>query len=211
MHDLNSPTQRRIVDVCRARLSRLPISGHPALRFDPWLQGYRNYLFGGRAGPRISAASLFHELGHASQFGPEAFRTRATDHGYHFKMRTVNFNGERFDEPLTHQATVRELETFACQLHLMRAAGMLVTDQHFMSYAGRVMQYMPDWWTVPGKTEESRAAWCSNRISREYGRRSQSEVLDRLEAWLDATQRRWKRKRLTVADIGGYGVAAGSI
>lgn len=66
-----SHTQRRILDACRGRLARLPIAGHPALRFDPWLEGYRNYLFGARAGPRISVLTLFHELGHASQFGPE--------------------------------------------------------------------------------------------------------------------------------------------
>lgn len=207
MRDLSTPTDRRIVAACRGRLARLPFAGHPALRFDPWLEGYRNYLFGARAGPSISVSTLFHELGHASQFGPESFRTRATDEGYHFKMRKVVFNDVPYDEPRTNHATVRELEAFACQLHLMRAAGIKVSDREFTTYSGKLMHYMADSYFVPGKTDAAKARWCTDRISREYGRRSQAEVLDRLEAWLDATQRRWKRKRLALADIGGYSVA----
>ena len=102
---------------------------------------------------------------------------------------------------------MRELEAFACQLHLMRAAGIKVSDREFTTYSGKLMHYMADSYFVPGKTDAAKARWCTDRISREYGRRSQAEVLDRLEAWLDATQRRWKRKRLTLADIGGYSVA----
>lgn len=185
----------RTLTVFRERLKRLPLSRHPALFFNPWVEGYREYAFGGRAGPSVQASSMFHEMAHAAQFGAEMFRTRATDIGFHFKVPR-RFVYDRFcAEPRTNQATLRELETFAYQLRLMRSAGYKLDDAAFAAYSARLMQYMHDWWHVPGDGDEERAAYCAGHILEFHARLSPAAVLDRLEAWLDATARRLKRRK----------------
>ena len=96
--------------------------------FNPWVEGYRDYAFGGRAGPSIGVRNVFHEMAHAAQFGRDSFRQRATAEGYKFKVRTIFVFDRYCQEPRSGQATYRELDTFAYQLHLMRAAGMKVDD-----------------------------------------------------------------------------------
>ncbi len=206
MRTLDNPTSGRVVSVFRARLSRLPVAAHPALRFDPWLEGYRGYVFGGRAGPSVSVTSLFHELGHAAQFGVQMFRTRATEHGFHFKVPRKFIFNRYCDEPRTGQGTERELETFAYQLHLLRCAGHKVSDEHFMPYCARLMRFMPDWYHIPGEGDEGRAKHCEQRLNEHYHRLERREVVDRLEAWLDATARRLKRQHIPLADLKGYRV-----
>jgi thiaminase len=124
------------------------------------------------------------------------FRTRATEGGFHFKVPRRFIFDRYCTEPKTNQATVRELETFAYQLHLMRLAGYKVDDQQFMNYSARLMQYMHDWWWIPGKGDDERAAFCFKRIAEHYASTTSAEVVDRLEAWLDATAKRLKRKKL---------------
>lgn len=205
--DLSLASNRRVVEACRGRLALLPLAKHPALRFDPWMEGYRGYLFGARTGPSVSVSALFHELGHAAQFGPESFRTRATEAGYHFKQRRITIGSEVCIDPRTNQSTLRELETYAFQLHLMRAAGFKIRDADFVEYSGMLMKYMTDWYFVPGADEEERARWCAERILEQHWRTTAGDVVDRLEAWLDGTAKRWKRKSWTPAEMGGYGVA----
>lgn len=185
----------RTLTVFRERLKRLPLARHPALFFNPWVEGYRDYAFGGRAGPSVQASSMFHELAHAAQFGVEKFRTRATDTGFHFKVPQRFIYDRYCAEPRTHQATLRELETFAYQLHLMRLAGYKLDDRAFTDYSARLMQYMHDWWHVPGGDEDARAAYCAGHILEFHARLAPAMVLDRLEAWLDATARRLKRRK----------------
>lgn len=208
MRDLGSAKNRRIVEVCRARLARLPVAGHSALRFDPWVEGYRNYVFGARAGPTVSVTSLFHELAHAAQFGAEKFRYRATDHGFQFKVPRRFIFDRYCDEPRTGQATHRELQTFAYQLHLLRLAGHKVADEHYIPYCARLMQFMHDWYFIPGKSDEARARYCAQVIEREFHRVSAMEVSDRLEGWLDATTRRMRRTKTPLQSLGGYLVQA---
>ncbi len=185
-------SRERVLQVFRGRLARLPISRHPGLLFNPWIEGYRDHTFGGRAGPSVAASNIFHELGHAAQFGVEQFRKRGAVDGFVFKVPKVFVFDRYCEEPKTSQATLRELETFAYQMHLMRAAGYKMDDEQFVAYSARLMRFMPDWYHIPGKNEEGRAAWCKNRIERFYARLARKEPLDRLEAWLDAT---WKRLR----------------
>jgi hypothetical protein len=78
-------SERRLINTCARLLSKLPFGRHPALFFHPALEGYQNYTFGCRSGPTISPRNLFHELGHAAQFGPQAFRDRATEFGFAFR------------------------------------------------------------------------------------------------------------------------------
>lgn len=183
--------QSRIVKVCAMRLGRLKIGRHPALRFSPGLEGYREYVFGARAGPEISATNLFHELGHAAQFGGGNFRYRATVHGFLFKSpRKIYVAGTGYPEPATAGATERELQAIAFQLHLMQSAGYSVREDAYFEKGAQLMKYMEDWWHVPGVGEEGRLKTCKDKIARYFHETSASEVADRLEAWLDATKKR---------------------
>lgn len=192
MHETNT----RTLAVFRERLKRLPVANHPALFFNPWVQGYRDYAFGGRAGPSVQASSMFHELAHGAQFGPEKFRTRATaDGSFHFKVPRRYIYNRYCTMPKTNGATRRELQTFAYQLHLMRLAGYKVNDAAFVAYSAKLMQYMHDWYHVPGEGDAGRAAFCAEVLQEYYAQVTAGEVVDRLEAWLDATAKRLKRQK----------------
>lgn len=183
----------RVLQVFRGRLARLPVHRHPGLLFNPWVEGYRDHTFGGRAGPAVGATNVFHELAHAAQFGVEQFTQRGRVDGFLFKVPKVFVYDRYCDEPRTSQATLRELETFAHQLHLMQAAGYKVSEEQFIAYSAKLMRFMPDWYHIPGKSEDARADWCRRRIESYYAKLSRPEVLSRLEAWLDATWRRLRR------------------
>jgi len=169
------------------RIAKLPFGKHPGLLIDPLLEGYRDYTFGGRAGPVVSIFNLFHEMAHATQFGAENFLTRASSDGFVFETPGIFVYDRICVEPQTSQATERELETFAYQLHLMRSAGCRVNEKTFFTRCANLMIYMPDWLNVPGASDEKRIAWCINKIEDTFQRITKAETLDRLESWLDAT------------------------
>lgn len=185
--------QQRALLAFRERLNRLPLAKHPGLLFNPWVEGFRDHTFGGRAGPSVGIENVFHELGHAAQFGPENFRARCKPHGYVFNTRKVCLGGIDYSEPLTRQSTDRELDTFSHQLHLMRRAGLKVSDAKYFKAQARLMRFMPDWYSVPGDSDESRNAFCEAQLQERYATTSPSETLARLEGWLDKTARRLKR------------------
>lgn len=188
------PVTPRVLAVMGARLARLPMGQHPALFINAGLEGYRNYTFGGRAGPSVNVSHLFHELAHAAQFGPDEFRTRAGSHGYSFRVPRLYIAGRFCDEPLTMQASAREAETFAYQLHLMKAAGFRASPQSFFMEATGALKYMHDWYYVPGKSEEARQKTLVRKMNAYYQRIKQDDALGRLDAWLDKSLSRLKRK-----------------
>lgn len=198
--------RRRVVEVCRARLSRLPVARHPALRFLPGLEGYKNYLFGARAGPSVNVDNLLHELAHAAQFGPLNFRTRCTESGFLFKMRLTTFQGHTYAEMQTTKAIDRELETFAFQLHFRHLVGYREDEQAYCRRAAAALVYMPDWLNVPGSCDEKRTAYCVKKIEDAYSRIDEKDAASALEGWLDATYRRWRRNKRKPQDFGGYAV-----
>jgi len=189
----NTPLRHaRVQAVAQARLQRLGIYGHPGLRFSTKVEGYKDYVFGARAGPSVSTINLFHELAHAAQFGPEEFRKRNLHGFFGFKMRKVEVLGQVFDEPLTCSATERELSTFAHQLHLMRLAGCKIDARAFFAEAILSMVFVPDWINVPGANDQERHDYCIRRTMDMFDRLSPQESLDRLIAWLDLTKRDWR-------------------
>jgi len=59
----NTPLRHaRVQAVAQARLQRLGIYGHPGLRFCTKVEGYKDYVFGARAGPSVSTVNLFHPV-----------------------------------------------------------------------------------------------------------------------------------------------------
>lgn len=174
-------------------LENLGIADHPGLRIDRRLMGYENFTFGCTITYRKASARLLaHELGHAAQFGPQHFARRARPYGYVFKMRTITVEGMRgpviCDEPVTAQSTVRELETFAFQAHLLELAGIRVDHYRYFRHVARLMTFhMPDWGSVPGETEADRFKWCVAKAKALYTRTPAEVVLARLKGWLDET------------------------
>lgn len=176
-------------------LTNLGVLEHPGFRYKHRQEGYRNYTFGCRAGPsKANIDDLAHELAHAAQFGPEAFKQRAFDGGFCFKVPMKEVLGHVYVEPITPQATLRELDTFACQAHLLMAAGLPVDlDKHCAKAADLLTRWMHDWWLVPGSTEKERKAWSKAKALEFYERRSQADVLAALFSWLDLTDLRLKK------------------
>ena len=170
-------------------LENLGIADHPGLRIERRLQGYRDFTFGCRAGPgRANVRNLSHELAHAVQFGPARFSHRAGPYGFNFRMRKVQVLGDFYDEPITAHATVRELETFALQLHLLELAGARINRVRYFNYAARLMtSFMPDWGCVPGESEAERFAWCVQKAKAFYAWHCPKTALTRLKGWLDET------------------------
>lgn len=172
-------------------LTKLGIASHPGLQFNYNKEGYSNFTFGCRAGPgRPTVNDLAHELAHAAQFGPRNFKYRAVYGDFSFRMRKVTILGNQYDEPKTAQATLRELDTFAYQAHLMQIAGVDIDlKQHFEKAADLMVRFMPDWLAIPGHDCDSRKAWCVNKASEFYTRRKAKTALKRLIGWLDETQK----------------------
>ena len=174
-------------------LENLGIANHPGLRISRRQTGYANFTFGCSLPFRNACTRLLaHELGHAAQFGPQHFRRRARSYGYVFKMRKVTVQGTYHDviceEPITAQATVRELETFAFQLRLLELAGVRVNHYRYFRHAARLMTFhMPDWGCVPGEKEADRFKWCVHKAKALYARTPADVVLARLKGWLDET------------------------
>lgn len=193
-------SERRLINTCARLLSKLPFGRHPALFFNPGLEGYRNYTFGCRSGPTVSSRNLFHELGLAAQFGPQAFRDRATDYGFAFRTpHRVWVQGVPYPEPITMGQTQRELETFAYELHLMQAAGLRRDERAYFKDRTRIMRLMQDWYNVPGESQRARDRYCEGEIARVYHELDPKDVLARAEAWLDCTHRRLQRSRRATA------------
>lgn len=201
--------KKRVQAVAQGRLIRLGLAGHPGLRFRASLEGYADYVFGARAGPSVDVHNLFHELAHAAQFGPQAFRQRTFHGSFVFKMRKVTVLGQRYAEPLTSSATERELSTFAYQLHLMRLAGCKIAARAFFAEATRSMAYMPDWYNVPGDDAEQRHAYCAQRAMELFEQLCEQSSLERLRAWLDKTAKRLARaKQKLVLPEGTLGLSS---
>lgn len=180
---------------CAEFLSALGIQCHPGLRWDPHIEGYRDFTFGCKAGPCApNIMDLCHELAHAAQFGPGQFRQRARPRGFKFNVPTIWIGNTLCDEAATAQATLRELETFAYQAHLLEAAGIQFSRNAMFLYAGELLvRWMHDWYHVPGDDEKARRRWCVEQAERYYARRTQSMVLARLNGWLDKTEARLAR------------------
>jgi len=187
-----TPRMARLASLYGQRLQRLPrsLGKHPGLLFSPALEGYRDYTFGARSGPSVQARHIFHELGHAAQFGPEQFEERAGVDGYVFKMPQVLCMGRYYADPQTCKATERELDTFAHELHLRQAVGFKCNTEEFFRYSASVMRHMEDWAHVPGSKGKERHQECMRGIRERYEALTQAQVLDKLAGWLDKTQER---------------------
>lgn len=186
--------KQRLASVARGRLQRLGLDGHPGLFVCMGQEGYADYVFGFRAGPSYDLFNLFHELAHAAEFGPDAFRARTLGGRFVFRMKMVQILYHMVPQQNTMGSTMRELRTFAHQYQLMRLAGCKMGEAAFFGRAVRfLVEFMPDWCFVPGRCDEEKAAFCVQQAQSFYRSLEPCESLSRLVGWLDKTARRLKR------------------
>ena len=196
---------QRAHQVIVERIAKLGLSEHPGLLFKIGLEGYRDYAFGSRSGPVLDVSSLFHEFAHATEFGPDRFDTRCTEHGFTFNVKERWVYDRYCVEPETMQAVARELRTFGYQFHLMRLAGYRITAELFSATNAPVMRFMPDWYCVPGEKDEGRIAFCEQQILSYIKQFDAQEAFSRFTGWLDHTVKRLERAsgpKNTKADDG---------
>lgn len=179
----------RIFTLFSGRLDQLSISHHPAFRFNPWQEGFRNFVFGGRAGPSIDLINLCHELAHAAEFGPDQFKHRAMNGRYRFDVAMIEIDGDRYENPLTSQATLREIRSLGLQLHLLRKIGYKVKNETYAKDSARTLDFMSDAFVplIPGMEPKDRQRHCAQMILAHYEQTSLTETLESIEAWLDKT------------------------
>jgi hypothetical protein len=152
-------------------------------------EGYRDYTFGGRAGPSVEFDNLCHELAHAAQFGPEMFDARCTaGGGYHFPVREISIGGEMCEEPATPQCSLREIETFAIQYQLMRYVGCRPVFDQYAKQVVSICSFLPDWWTLGGI--EGRKTQIPVLLAQFTDQWSPARAIARITAWLDLTEKR---------------------
>lgn len=179
----------------RSALLQTPFGEHPGLFFHPSIEGYRDYVFGMRAGPSSELDGLAHELAHAVEFGAASFRYRCLHGRFIFKVpkfHSAYICGQTHtwhDDPLTMQSTMRELRTFAIQTHIREMMGVPVNQDGIWYWAG-AMQYMHDWFHVPGEKDRDRREFCAEMIELLYFDFDKEDILKELKGWLDAVCRR---------------------
>ena len=165
---------------------------HSAFKFNPELEGYHDFVFGASAHD-IRIHHLFHELGHAAEFGAENFHHRALPWGFRFSNPTVKIEGEecRID-PVSLQMTEREVRTIARQIHLTEASGYACVPRLVAKNYGSSLRWLPDHHNSPVQCELSLSAWSrwvTNRVLEEYLSIKQQDVESSLVAWLDETRK----------------------
>lgn len=189
---LGAARERRLQAALLARLERFSFRNHPALRVSPDLEGYRDFSFGGRAGPDCDFSHLAHELAHAAEFGPEQFRERGRFGRFNFHVHQVRVLGQMYDEPHTPQATQRECRTAGLQWMLLEMSGRKVHAGHYLESFVSTMDFMPDWVHSWGSVRREDAIRKLVLDTRESCR--QGELIGRIEGWLDLNRQELAHK-----------------
>ncbi len=156
------------------------IKDHPALFFS-LREGYTRFAFGCRLGPHLEPESILHDMAHAIEFDGD-FDRRAKHGRMMFGVPHKTINGQWVDNYSDWAATRREIRTLRFQEALARIVGAEF-DLHSNL---RTMDYMGDWYLVPGDSDESRM----DRLQEYYAglpTPNESEMWAVFEKWLDKT------------------------
>lgn len=179
-------------------VKRTPFWDHPGLFIHPSVEGYKDYMFGMRAGPSVDLNNLAHELAHAAEFGAGLFNSRCFRGAFVFKMprlRSAYICGQNHwwrDEMITMQATWRELRTMAIQKHVAEMMGVDTGGDWVIELAGSC-KYLPDWHNVPGECDGARDEYCAEMVELLYHDFDRDEIVSEITGWLDKTAVRLKR------------------
>lgn len=141
-----------------------------------------HYLFGLRAGPSLSVSFALHELAHLVEIDDR----RATMFGWGLDVPTQWVYDRLCAEPVTNQATTRECRVVAYQALLGDAIGLKADIRDTVS----ALQYMPDWWHVPGRSDKARIAWCERQVRKNLQTMTVRQTLDELRRKIQILERR---------------------
>lgn len=143
----------------------------------------RKIIFGLRCGPlSYDIQSLIHEMAHFVEIDEK----RMFKYAWGLKLPEKYVLGRRCIEPTTNQPTMRELRVGAIQMNILEWLGengyihydryaydwqsKYVTELYSLDEAIanfiRSMDFMPDWYMIPGKTKEARTLWMTRKLKR---------------------------------------------
>lgn len=144
MRIIQKLTDRKLF-VANERLKRLGIKNFHLLRIVPKNQSFKDFCFGLKSGPIYTVTTVTHELAHAIQFGPE-LPQRILHGQFHFNAPTqVVIDHTSYDNPLTFNGMLREIETFAIEQLLNEKIGSSKASLEVrMKYYFDVCRFLPD-------------------------------------------------------------------
>lgn len=124
------------------------VTNHKGFRFKLGAVGYRDLTFGTRFifPQKDNLGALFHEIAHAIEFGGQSFEERSSkSRGFHFHTPLVYFAGYSYNDCKTHQATDRELRTWAIEIALLKKAGVKKSIYKMALERAETIKYMNDY------------------------------------------------------------------
>lgn len=165
--------QQKITDL----LSYYGLIDHPGMKISPSKTGYNNYSFGCSAGPiDPNISDLCHELAHAVQFGTHNFDSRVSAGSFNFTYQ---------DEYATYQPSLRELETFAIQAHLLNSFCEDFDLDAYIDYSiNLTIAWMHDSHNIPGNKRADKKDYCFDRFMDFYLKHDLLTILNELFGWL---------------------------
>ena len=129
--------------------------------------GFRDYVFGYRAGPACTVGNLLHEIAHCAQLGSHELR-RVDRYGWGFHVPTRVVMGHVCHEPSTWEGSRREAETAAIQA-ILGAHLFNVTPSEIIASNAKASVFLVDHINVPGKGERGRIETFSRWAHRDMG------------------------------------------
>lgn len=162
-----------------SKVARLPFSRHPAFKTSPTLMGYKHFTFGGRYARSIHVDHLCHELGHAAEFGPEQFKSRAALGRFSFK------SPPEYSPSSSHEATARECRAAAYHLIFLELTGESIDYHKFISDFQKSLDFMQN---IDGFEHDNvRYAFMEKIILDTRESVSTNDAIQRMTGWLDCT------------------------
>lgn len=168
----------------------------PGFNFDPALEGFRDFKFGGRAGPldfdSVDVENLAHEIAHAVEL-PSTLYRRISEAGWGFRVKSgITIGGIYYEEPRTLQATEREARVFGIQRHILESAGQAIEPGWAEAKAKLLADFMPDW-VFGGGSAEKRIAYRAKLINKAYKDTSLPEIQQRFSKFCVYLKKRSQR------------------
>jgi hypothetical protein len=184
----------------RGFLARASWIEQPGFCFEPGLEGFRDFKFGGRAGPfdvdSISVDNLAHELAHAVEL-PSTLYRRISEAGWGFRIKSgLTIGGVYYEEARTLQATEREARVFGIQWHILESAGHTIGPDWAQAKAKLLADFMPDW-VFGGDSAEARIACRAKLIQDAYRDTNLEEIQHRFAKFCAYLQKRAHRNRFS--------------
>lgn len=163
-------------------------SSHSSVRWDMNRQGSSlddegTLILGGRAGPEIHPLNLLHEMAHLIDIDDK----RCTTRNWGLKVPEVEILGRFCPEPMTFQASERELQVVAIQFVLSKFVGVKMS----LAQWATLVEYLPDYYMFKDFFRSPRSRFRGTTWTRMVTNHA-ADLVDRID--LDAVLSEWDRK-----------------